>query len=114
MIEAAPKRGYVFAGAALLTGAGLMGALWLGSWAFEIRSRAQHVGRLERLLAKKPPLDLVVRALEDEGTPLVGRADTEADLQALAGRFAGARQAAVVDQARRWPSTRVFRAADML
>ena len=35
VIEPAPKRGYVFAGAALLTAAGLVGALWLGSWAFD-------------------------------------------------------------------------------
>ena len=114
MIEPAPKRGYVFAGAALLTAAGLVGALWLGSWAFAIRSQTQHVGRLERLLAKKPSLDLVVRALEDEGTPLVGRAEKESELDAVASRFAGDRQAEVVRQGKPWPRTRVFRAPDML
>ena len=114
MIEPLPKRGYVLAGAAVLTAAGLAGALWLGSWAFEVRRHTQHVGRLERLLAKKPPLDLVVRAFEEEGTPLLARADTEADLLAVAGRLAGARQAEVVDKGKRWPRTRVFRAADML
>ena len=114
MIEPAPRRGYVFAGAALLTAAGLLGALWLGSWAFAIRSQTQHVGRLERLLAKKPPLDLVVRALEDEGTPLVGRADTPSELNAVASRFAGDRQAEVVRQGKPGSRTRVFRAPDML
>lgn len=114
MIEPAPKRGFVFAGAAVLTAAGLLGALWLGSWAFELRSQSEHVGRLERLLAKKPPLDLVARGLADEGRPLVARADTEAELLAVAGRLAGARQAEVVDQGRRWPHTRVFGGTDML
>ena len=109
-----PKRGYVLAGAAVLTAAGLLGALWLGSWAFEVRRQTQHVGRLERLLAKHPPLDLVVRAFEEEGTPLLARADTEADLQAVAGRLAGTRQHEVVDKGKRWPRTRVFSTADML
>lgn len=114
MIEPASKRGYVLAGAALLTAAGLACALWLGSWAFDLRRQTEHVGRLERLLAKKPALDLVIRAFEEEGTPLLARADTEAELVAVAGRLAGPRQAEVLDQGRRWPRTRVFHAADML
>ena len=56
----------------------------------------------------------MVRAFEEEGTPLLARADTEAELVAVAGRLAGPRQAEVLDQGRRWPRTRVFRAADML
>ena len=114
MIEPALKRGYVLAGAAVLTATGLAGALWLGSWAFEVRRLTQHVGRLERLLAKEPPLDLVVRAFEEEGTPLLALADTESDLESVAARLAGARQAEVMDKGKRWPRTRVFSAADML
>ena len=114
MIEPAPKRGYVLAGAAVLTAVGLAGALWLGSWAFEVRRQTEHAGRLERLLAKEPALDLVVRAFEGEGTSLLARADSEAELLAVAGRLAGARQAEVVDKGRRWSRTRVFSTADML
>ena len=113
MIEGGPKRGYVLAGAAILTAAGLAGALWLGSWAFEVRRYTTHNGRLERLLAKKPALELVVQALEEEGTPLLAEADTEADLLAVAGRLGADRQAEVVSKGQRWPRTRVFRAADM-
>ena len=114
MIEPALKRGYVLAGAAVLTGAGLAGALWLGSWAFEVRRQTQHVGRLERLLAKEPALDLVVQAFEEEGTPLLALADTESDLEAVAGRLAGARLAEILDKGKRWSRTRVFSATDML
>jgi hypothetical protein len=113
VIETAPKRGYVLAGAAVLTAAGLAGALWLGSWAFEVRRFATHNGRLERLLAKKPALDLVVQALEEEGTPLVAQADSEADVLVIAGRLGGDKRAEVVAKGKRWPRTRVFRAADM-
>ncbi len=114
MTEPLPKRGYVFAGAAVLTAAGLLGALWLGSWAFDLRRYSQHVGRLERLVAKEPALDVVVKALEDEGTPLVAGADAYSDLVALAERLGGGKRAEVLDKGKRWPRTRVFRAADML
>jgi hypothetical protein len=113
VIETAPKRGYVLAGAAVLTAAGLAGALWLGSWAFDVRRYTAHNGRLERLLAKKPVLDLVVQALEEEGTPLLAQADSEADLLAVAESLGGDKQAEVVVKGKRWPRTRVFRAVDM-
>ena len=114
MIEPATKRGYVFTGAAVLTAAGLLGALWLGSWAFDMRRYSQHVGRLERLVEKEPLLDVVVKALEDEGTPLVAGADGDRDLVSLAERLGGGKRAEVLDKGKRWPRTRVFRAADML
>jgi hypothetical protein len=102
------------AGAAALTLGGLLGALWLGSWAFDMRRYAQHVGRLERLLQKQPPLPLVVQAFEEEGTPLVGKADSLAELRDLAARLAPARDAEVLEKGRPWARTRVFRAPDML
>jgi hypothetical protein len=102
------------AGAAALTLGGLLGALWLGSWAFDVRRYTQHVGRLERLLQKQPAMPLVVQALEEEGTPLVGQADSEGELRELARRLAGARASEVLEKGRPWPHTRAFRAADML
>lgn len=110
----APRRGPFFAVAAVVTAGGLAVALWLGSWAFDLRRYAQHVGRLERLLAKEPPLDLTVQAFEEEGTPLVARADTRAELLAVAERLAGSHAPEVVEKGTRWPHTRVFRAPDML
>ena len=109
-----PRRAYIMAGAAALTLGGLLGALWLGSWAFDVRRYTQHVGRLERLLQKQPPLPLVVQALEEEGTPLVGKADSLAELRDLAPRLARARATEVLEKGRPWPRTRVFRTADML
>ena len=110
----APRRGIFFAGAALVTAGGLAFALWLGSWAFDLRRYSQHVGRLERLLAKEPSLDLTVRAFEEEGTPLAARADDAAELQAIAERLAGRHTSEVVEKGTRWPHTRVFSAPDML
>lgn len=110
----APRRGIFFAGAALVTAGGLAFALWLGSWAFDLRRYSQHVGRLEGLLAKEPPLDLTVRAFEEEGTPLAARADSPAELAEVAGRLAGRHASEVLEKGTRWPHTRVFRAPDML
>jgi hypothetical protein len=112
---AAPPRRFAFlAGALAVTAAGLAFALWLGSWAYDTRRYSQHVGRLERLLPKSPGLDLTVQAFEEEGTPLLARADTPDELQALAARLAGKQAAEVLEKGARWPHTRVFGAPDML
>jgi hypothetical protein len=98
----------------VVTAGGLAVALWLGSWAFDLRRYSQHVGRLERLLAKEPALDLTVQAFEEEGTPLAAKADSRAELLAVAERLAGRHAPEVVEKGTRFAHTRVFRAPDML
>jgi hypothetical protein len=112
--ERAPRRGLFLAAAAVVTAGGLAVALWLGSWAFDLRRFSVHVGRLERLLAKEPKLDIVVQAFEEEGTPLAARADSLAELQEVAERLAGRHAPEVVEKGTRFAHTRVFGAPDML
>jgi hypothetical protein len=114
---AAPRgRKVAMAVAGLATALGLAGALWLGSWAFDMRRYSYHVGRLERLQDKKPSIGLVERAFEDaeEGSPLLAKAEGAEELRAIAARHAGTSAAAVVEKGRPWSRTRVFAAPDML
>jgi hypothetical protein len=109
------RRGVAIGVAIAATALGLAGALWLGSWAFDMRRYSYHVGRLERLQEKKPEMALVERAFaEEEGTQPLAKADTESELREVAARHAGASAALVVEKGRHWSRTRVFAAPDML
>jgi hypothetical protein len=104
----------VLGGALLATVAGLAGALFLGSWAFDTHRYLEHEGRLRRLQEKQPRLEVVVQALQEEGRPLVGLADDEAELRALAARDGGTKAQEVIDKGRAFGRTRVFRAPDIV
>jgi hypothetical protein len=107
------KRLVIVAGSLAATLVMCYAAFVLGTWGFDTRRFSQHQGRLERLLHKQPTLDLVVQALEDEGTPLVMAADGEESLRIAAETYGGKKKAEVLEKGRRWGRTRVFRAADM-
>jgi hypothetical protein len=112
--ERDPKRALVIVASLIVTVLGLAGALVLGSWGFDLRRYVQHEDRLQRLQDKKPHLEIVVQALEDEGSPLAGQADDEAELRVLAERHAGPKVREVLEKGRASAHTRVFRAADMI
>jgi hypothetical protein len=108
------NRWLVVLAASILTAAGLAGALWLGAWAFDVRRFSTHERRLTRLLAHEPRQDQIEQAFRDEGTLLLGSADGEAALHALAGRFAGRKALEVESSGRRFPRTQAYRAGDMI
>jgi hypothetical protein len=102
----------VFGVAALITLAGIAGALWLGAWAFETRSALFHQRRLANLLSHAPTLEQVDEALRKEGTLPLGTADDAATLRALAERHAGEQAAAVLAAARSHRHTRAYAAGE--
>lgn len=92
----------------------MLGALYLGAWAFDVRRFTTHERRLARLLTHAPTLQQVDQAFKDEGTQLLGAAEGEAALRELARRFAGEKAAAVLAAGRRYTRTRAYAAGDML
>jgi hypothetical protein len=89
-------------------------AFWLGAWGFDTRRFTQHEGRLSRLLQRQPRLQPVVQALEDEGARLLAAPSDERELAEVAARHGGPRSAEILEKGRRWPTTRVFAASDMI
>jgi hypothetical protein len=114
--RAAPplRRAWIIAGALVASGLALYLALFLGAWGFDFRRISQHDGRLRRLVQQQPTLARVVQGLEDEGSPLIDSPDGPAALEAVANRYGGAKAGEVRTKGSRWPTTRVFRAADMI
>ena len=109
-----PPRALVFGIAALLTAGGVIGALYLGAWAFDVRRFSTHERRLARLLARSPTLPQVDQAFADEGTRLLGRAEDERSRDDLARRFAGGKAAAVQSMGAPCATLRAYATADMI
>lgn len=108
------RRGWIFAGALLATSLACYLAFWLGSWGFDYRRYSQHDRRLRRLVQQQPTLDRVVRGLADEGSPLVESPEGSIALEKAARGLGGRKAEEVLDKGRRWPTTRVFVAGDMV
>lgn len=101
-------------GAALATALIAWLALLLGAVGFDMRRFSQHEGRLARLVARQPRLELVEQAFAEEGTRRLAAPSTPEEAEAAARAHGGARQAEASAKARRWPVTRVFLAGDMV
>jgi len=112
--RSAGNRLWIMAGSVAATALIAGFAFFLGAWAFDTRRLLTHETRLQHLVARKPTLGQVVQGLEEEGSPLLASPVGDAELQALAARHGRARVADVVEKGRRWPTTRVFRAGDMV
>lgn len=104
----------VFGIASVVTLAGLLGALWLGAWAFDVRRFATHRGRLEGLLLRSPSDAQIAQAFRDEGTRRLGRSETPASLSDLCGRFAGPQAAEIESAARPFAATEAYLAGDVV
>jgi hypothetical protein len=89
-------------------------AFFLGAWAFDTRRSLTHQTRLEHLVDRRPTLGQVVQALEDEGSRLVAAPSGEDDLRAVVLQRGRARAGEALEKGRRWRTTRVFLAGDMV
>jgi Putative Flp pilus-assembly TadE/G-like len=89
-------------------------AFMLGAWAFDTRRALTHETRLQHLVDRSPALGQVVQGLEDEGSPLVAAPSGADELRAVVARHAHGRAAEALEKGRRWRTTRVFLAGDMV
>lgn len=108
------KRLLILVGALAATSAALALALLLGSWALNTHRYIEHQDRLRRVLVQQPTMERVVKALEDEGSPLIAAPATAEEIETVIAERGGAKAAELRAKARRWPRLRVFRAADMV
>lgn len=108
------RRAWIIVGALAASALALYLALVLGAWGFDFRRTSQHDGRLRRLVQQQPSLARVVQGLADDGSPLIESPDGPEALESAARRHGGAKADEIRTKGRRWPTTRVFRAGDMI
>lgn len=108
------KRGAAFGIASVVTLGGLLGALWLGAWAFDVRRFTTHRRRLEGLLLRSPNATQLAQAFRDEGTRHLGRTETPASLRSFCERFAGRQAADIESGARRFAASEAYLAGDVV
>ena len=65
-------------------------------------------------MVQHPTRDRVERGLAAEGSPLIEAPEGRVALEKVARSLGGRKAEEVLEKGRRWPTTRVFRAADML
>lgn len=108
------KRGVVFAIAGVVTLLGLVGALWLGAWAFDVRRFTTHRGRLARLAVRTPTAAQIATAFREEGTAFLGRNTAPDSLREFCERFAGRQAAETHAAARSFAATEAYLAGDVV
>ena len=108
------KRFWILFGAFVVTAATLGVALMLGTWAFEYRRYSLHETRLERVMEQEPTIARLTEGLENEGTTVLAAPETAEDLRVAIDTHGEAAADVLRQKARRWPSLRVYRSADMI
>jgi hypothetical protein len=108
------NRFWILAGAVAVSLAALALAFVLGSASFDFRRYAQHEGRLRKVLREAPTAELLTRALQDEGAPLVAAALSREQAERAIAAHGGRKSGEIRGKAARYPQLRVFRATDML
>jgi hypothetical protein len=112
--ERGPSRAVIFVVSAALTAGVAYLAFLIGAWGFNTRRYVQHDERLRKLVLATPRLDQVTQALEDEGSPLVASPASPRELGDVAAKWAGDKEREVAEKGKRWGTTRVFVAGDMV
>jgi hypothetical protein len=109
-----PSRAVILLVSAAITAGVAYLAFFIGAWGFDTRRYSQHEGRLRNLVVAAPRLEVVVKALEDEGSPLLAAPSGPGELEKVAARWAGPKAPEVMEKGPRWGQTRVFAAGDMV
>ncbi len=107
------RRAASLCAASLVTLAAFSLAFVLGAAYFDSRRFSAHVTRLQRMQAQSPNVEQVTQGLLDDGSPLVLTPRDETELRAWVTGVDVARRDELLDQWRRFPLARVYRAADM-
>jgi hypothetical protein len=108
------KRFWILFGAFVVSAATLGVALMLGTWAFEYRRYSQHETRLERVMAQEPTMARLTEGLANEGTTILAAPETARGVEIAIDTHGEAAADTLRQKARRWPSLRVYRSADMI
>jgi hypothetical protein len=108
------QRAVIITLAGTVTTAILLVVLALGYWAYRFRLLASHEGRLARLMAQKPNVELVTVALQNEHSPLVARPGSSTELERAVAAWGAQRGAEIRAKAARAAQTRVFRSGEVI
>ena len=95
----------------ILTGAGLLGALYFGELYYDFRRNVLHDKRLNGILGEEPTLYQVTKGLEEKA-PLVACPSDGTELKKLATRWSD-KTVEILEKGARWTLTRVYDAGDM-
>lgn len=99
--------------AALVTVAGLVIALVLGTFGYDIRRSVLHEARLKGILVQTPTEYQVTEGLKEKA-PLVAIVESPADLDDAIGKWGAAKESEIREKAARWPDLRIYAAGDMM
>lgn len=97
----------------LVTVSGLVLALYLGTWGYNIRRFNMHEARLRGILVQQPTVYQVTEGLKEKA-PLVEVPESEEELLEVTQRWGRDRQSEILKKASRWKQVRVFAAGDMM
>src|SRR5262245_29307850 len=112
--KAARKRIVLTAAVALaVTIGGLVVALLLGRFAYDIRRSNMHEARLKRILVQTPTVYQVTEGLKEKA-PLVAIVESKEELEEALGRWSGEKRGTIEEKAKRFPQLRIFAAGDMM
>ena len=92
---------------------GLLIALYLGVFGYDIRRTTLHEGRLQGVLEQEPTLRQVVVGLQEKA-PLVASPQGERELEEWLAKWGDQKKDEILQKSRQWPITRVFDAGDMI
>jgi outer membrane lipopolysaccharide assembly protein LptE/RlpB len=108
------RRALILGGSLLVTVALFAVAFVLGAQYFKLRRFATHETRLQRLLPQEPTIEQITVGLHDEGSTLVDAPEGDAALRKATARWGDQKREEILAKGRRWPTTRVFLAGDMV
>jgi hypothetical protein len=107
------RRIIIFALAAFVTISGLVTALVLGKYGYDIRRSNMHKARLKGILVQSPTEYQVTEGLKEKA-PLVYVVKSPQDLDAAIEKWGASKEAEIREKAAQWPDVRVYDAGDMM
>ena len=109
----AKRRLVTYAIAAFVTVSGLVIALLLGKYGYDIRRTNMHEARLKGVLVQTPTEYQVTEGLKEKA-PLVQVVESPEDLDIAIGRWGVSKEPEIREKAARWAELRVYAAGDMM